>query len=503
MMKFLFAVFISMVGIGTLSAQTSKTVKPATKQTKPAQPTTQAAPVSQGYKVTLETPSYKAGLAYLTFHWGKNLNIQDSAAISNQGVAIFKGDKTLPPGIYAIVFPGKNLTVDFFVDKEQVIDIKADTTNLQNIVVNGSKENVLFQQYQKFIAVKGAQMQKEKTDYATSKTKEDSVLHEANYNKYNKELNDYRDEVVNNDPKSMMASLLNAMKESPYPTKKAVTHQDSLDNYNYYKAHYWDGITFMDERVIRTPFFLPKLERYYREVMPQEPDSIIKDADYKLLLARSAPEMYKFLLNWLTDEYINPKYMGQDKVYTHLVEKYHFQGMSPWLNEKQMEAVKKRYYMVVMNQIGEPAVNLEFADSTGKVNALYDVKADWTVVIFWDPTCGHCKQEVPRIDSIYQASWKAKNVKIYAVLTEEQKPAWIDYIKEHKLGDWVNVYQTKEMAKADEDAQKPSYRQSYDVTMTPTIFLLDKDKRIKGKKMNWEQINEFIVGKIGKTTDGR
>jgi hypothetical protein len=333
MMKTLFTLLICLTGITTVSAQ--------------------------GYKVTLQTPSYKSGIAFLTYHWGKNLNIEDSAAVNNQGIAVFKGTKTLPPGIYSIVFPGKNVTADFFVDKEQVISIKADTTNLQNMVVTGSKENILFQQYQKFIAVKGAQMQKERSAYNTSTTKEDSVLHEANYNKYNKELNEYRNGIVTLQPKSMMAVLLNAMKEPPYPTKKPVTHQDSVDNYNYYKAHYWDGITFMDERIIRTPFFLPKIERYYREVMPQEPDSIIKDADYKLLLARSAPEMYKFLINWLTDEYLNPKYMGQDAIFVHLFEKYHSQGLSPWLNSKQMETITRRAYMQMANLLGEKAANLE------------------------------------------------------------------------------------------------------------------------------------------------
>ncbi|MBS1744306.1 MAG: redoxin domain-containing protein [Bacteroidetes bacterium] len=453
---------------------------------------------AQGYKVTLITPSYSSGIAYLTYHWGKNLNIQDSTAVSSDGKAVFKGEKNLVPGIYAIVFPGKNLTADFFVDKEQDITIKADTTKLEEMVVTGSKENVLFQQYQKFIAVKGSQMQKAKMDYNTAKTKQDSTMYEDLYNKYNKELNDYRDKITSEHPESMMAALLKAMKEPPYPTKKAVTHQDSLDNYYYYKSHYWDGITFMDERIIRTPFFLPKLERYYREVMPQDPDSIIKDLDYKLLLARSAPEMYKFLLNWSTDEYINPKYMGQDKIFVHLFDKYHNQGLTPWLNEKQNEAIKKRYYMVVMNLVGEPAANIDLVDSTGKTTSLYDVKADYTVVVFWDPTCGHCKQEVPKLDSAFKASWKAKNVKMYGVLTEDQKPAWVNYIKEHKMGDWINVYQTKEMEKADEAAQRASFRQLFDVTMTPTIFLLDKDKKIIGKKLNLEQLNDIINMKTAK-----
>ncbi|MBC7534745.1 MAG: DUF5106 domain-containing protein [Ferruginibacter sp.] len=455
-----------------------------------------SASFAQGYKVTLQTPSYKSGIAFLTYHWGKNLNIEDSAAINNQGVALFKGAKALPPGIYSIVFPGKNLTADFFVDKEQVINIKADTTDLSNMVVTGTKENVLFQQYQKFIAVKGVQMQKERAAYNASGTKKDSVSHEDNYNRYNSELNEYRNGVVKNQPNSMMASLLNAMKEPPYPTKKPVTRQDSLDNYHYYKAHYWDGITFMDDRIVRTPFFLPKLERYYREVIPQESDSIIKDLDYKLLLARTAPEMYKFLLNWLTDEYLNPKYMGQDAVFVHLFEKYHSQGLTPWLNEKQMETITRRAYMQMANLIGEKAANLEMVDTAGKSSPLYNVTADYTVVIFWDPTCGHCKEEVPRIDSIYQASWKGKNVKIYAVLTEEQKPAWIRYINEHHITDWVNVYQTKEMAEAESAAQKASFRQLYDVTQTPTLFLLDKEKRIIGKKLSFLQLNDLLQVKM-------
>ena len=454
--------------------------------------------IAQGYQVTLKAPGYKSGLTYLAYHMGKNLNVADSAAMNNMGEAVFKGSTKLPGGIYSIVFPGKNLTADFFIDKEQNISITADTTDLQNMKVTGSKENVLFQQYQKFVSVKGALLQKERSAYNTARTKADSALHEANYTRYNKELNDYREEIINKQSQSMMAVLLNAMKESPYPTKTPVTHQDSLDNYYFYKAHYWDGITFMDERIIRTPFFLPKLERYYREVMPQSPDSIIKDADYKLLLARTAPEMYKFLLNWFTDEYLNPKYMGLDAVFVHLFEKYHSKGVSTWLNEKQMETITRRAYMQMSNLIGEKAANLEMVDTAGKPTSLYDLQAPYTVVIFWDPTCGHCKEELPRIDSVYRATWQKEQVKIYAVLTEDQKPEWIKYINEHKITDWTHVYQTKEMAQAITEAKTPGFRQLYDVIMTPTLYLLDKEKRIIGKKLTWKQLNELLQVKLKK-----
>lgn len=445
------------------------------------------------YRVRLQTPSYKAGIAYLTYHMGKNLNVQDSAAINSQGFAEFKGNKKLPGGIYAIVFPGKNLSFDFLIDQEQDISIHADSADLANVDIKGSGANILFRQYQKYVSEKGRLMQSARISYNSATNKEDSLKYEQQYMVLNKELSEYRDSIVRTKPESMMAVLLKAMKEPPVPSKVPVTRQDSIDNYQFYKSHYWDGITFMDERIIRTPFFLPKLERYYRDVMPQAADSIKKDLDYKLLLARNSNEMYKFLLNWLTDEYINPKIMGQDAIFVHLFEKYHSKGLTPWLNEKQMETITRRAYMQMANLIGEKAANLVMIDTAGKSRNLYDLKADFTIVVFWDPNCGHCKEELPKIDSAYRASWKSHGVKLYAVMIEPgQVPAWKKYINEKNIGDWTHVYQTKEMEKADTDAQRPSFRQLYDVTMTPTLFLLDKEKRIIGKKLSWSQLNDFL-----------
>lgn len=460
---------------------------------------------AQNFKITLNVPGFTSGIAYLTYYSGKNFNIEDSAAVNNKSIAVFEGKRRLPGGIYSIFVPGKSKYVDFFIDKDQqAITVKIDTTDLVNkTVITGSKENILFQQYQKNVAVKGKAWEQERQAYNQSKTKQDSALHEANYNRLNKELNDYRDNIMKTQPTSMLAVILNAMKEAPILHSAPKTHNDSLENYYHYREHYWDGVTFMDERIIRSPFFQPKFEKYYREILIQHPDSIIKDLDYKLLLARSSQEMYKFILNWATDEYINPKYMGLDAVFAHLFEKYHGPGLTSWLNEKQMETIKRRYYMVVSSLIGAQAPNLEMLDTAGKPSSLYDLKADYTVVVFWDPNCGHCKEEVPRMDSFYNASWKNKGVKIYGVLSadakDDVKPAWIKFINEHKLNDWTNVYQSKAMEEADAAAQKPSYRQLYDVIMTPTILLLDKNKNIIGKKLNLTQIDELLQVKINST----
>ncbi len=453
---------------------------------------------AQGYKVTLQTPNYTDGLAYLTYYYGKNINVEDSAVVNSKGVTVFQKNEKLEPGVYSIVFPGKNKLFDFLVGTEQIINITADTTNLVNkTTVTGSSENKLFQQYQKFVAEKGTGLQKEMEAFKTSKTKSDSTLHENNYNERNKELVVYRNNIIEQHPESMLAALLKSMKEPSVQNTKPVTREDSLSNYAYYKKHYWDGIDFTDARIIRTPFFVPKVERFFREVVSPAPDSIIKESDYLLLRARTSPDMYKFLLNWLTDEYISPKYMGQDAVFVHLFEKYHSKGVSSWLNEKQMTAISNRAYMLMSNLIGEQAANLEMADTAGVSKPLYNVQAAYTIVCFWDPTCGHCQKEVPRLDSFYQAKWKNEGVKMYGVLSEtKEKNKWIDFINKNNLQSWINVYQTDEQKKESDDAKKPSYKQLYDVTQTPTLYLLDKDKRIVAKKLTIEQMDDVLQLKI-------
>lgn len=449
------------------------------------------------YHVTLQTPNYKSGLAYLAYYYGKNINVEDSAVINSKGIAVFKKNQKLEPGIYSIVFPGKNKLVDFFVDKEQTIIINADTSDLLNkTIVTGSKENTLFHQYQKFIITKGNQLQLAQKAYNNSKTKADSILNENDYKKFNLELNEYRENIIKQYPQSMLAVLFKSMKEPIVTNSHPVTRQDSLINYESYKKHYWDGITFMDDRIIRTPFFLPKVEKYFRDILVQSPDSIIKEADYLLLLARTNNEMYKFLLNWLTDEYIYPKYMGQDAVFVHLFEKYHSKGISIWLNEKQIAAISNRAYMLMSNLIGEKAADLDMVDSSGKPNNLYQVNAAYTIVCFWDPTCSHCREEVPRLDSFYKAKWKQQGVKIYGVLSENEKTKWLQFIKENNLNDWIHVYQTEEAKKAIKDSKQPDYKQLYDITQTPTLYLLDKDKRIIAKKLTLQQMDELLQTKL-------
>jgi len=270
--------------------------------------------------------------------------------------------------------------------------------------------------------------------------------------------------------------------------------KDSVAIYQYYKSHYWDGVNLSDARLLRTPVFQFKFNRYFDEVLPQLPDSLIVEADEMMFAARQSPDMKQYVLSTLTEKYINPKYMGQDAVFVHLFQKYFIAGdADAWMTEKYKKFVFDRGYSLMANVIGEKGADLKMADTAGRKTSLYEVSAAYTVVCFWDPTCSHCQAEVPKLDSLYKAKWKALGVKIFGVLTvDAEKDKWLRYIREHNLTAWIHVYQTREMKDAEVKSNQPGFRQMYDVYQTPMLYLLDDQKKILAKKLNYEQLNDFL-----------
>ena len=151
------------------------------------------------------------------------------------------------------------------------------------------------------------------------------------------------------------------------------------------------------------------------------------------------------------------------------------------------------------NQIGLPAPALDLVDSLGKAVSLYNIPSTYTMVVFYDPNCGHCKEELPRLDSFYRANWKAVGMTMLGVnIYDAEQAAWKKFVTEKNLKNWIHAYQTKAAKEADEKAGRANYRQLYDIYKTPTVYLLDKDKRIIAKQLTIEQFDDIIQVKSKK-----
>jgi peroxiredoxin len=451
------------------------------------------------YEIKVTLKPFREGYLYLAHHYGTKQYLVDSARLNANSEAVFSGKEKLFGGIYMIVFPARNGWLECVIDKNQRFSVSADTTNLiQSTRFTGSPDNDLFSQYQKKsyeTGTEAADLRKK----AASATGDEAARLNGRVEALGKEIQDYRSTFIREHPEHLLSALFQVLKEPAIPpaSEHPGGKYDSVYAYQFYKSHYWDGVSFTDERLIRTPVFQPKLDRYFNEVLPQHPDSLIVAADGLLSAATPNPEMFKFMLATLTDKYVNPAYMGQDAVFVHLFEKYYLTGRADsWMNEKYKKFIYDRGYSLMANTLGKKGADFPVLDTLGNKTSLYALTGKYTVICFWDPTCSHCKEEVPKVDSLFQANWKKQGVKLIGVMTDGGKPAWLSFIRQHHLTGWAHVYQTQEMKDADYAASRPGFRQLYDVYQTPMLYLLDKDKRIIAKKLSYQQLNDFLEVKI-------
>jgi thiol-disulfide isomerase/thioredoxin len=454
-----------------------------------------------GYEIKVTFKPYKKQYIFLGHYFGKTYPIIDSAMLNDKSEAVFKGTKKLEGGIYLIGYPNKTGFFEILVDKQQKFSVIADTATIsKGIKCINSPENVLFSSYQQQMASRGKEIAAAQQQLKTAANSKDSAHWTDELTKLDKEVTDYREEIIKKNPGGLLSSLLITMRE-PLLTgnmKNPKNKADSLTSYNFYKKHYWDGVNFYDGRLAYTTLFEEKLDKYFAQLVVPHQDSIIKEIDWMLGTASINEEMTRFLLIKFVNRYLNQKYMWEDAIFVHLFEKYFAQKNYSWLTDKGKKTITDRAYSLMANIMGNPASDIELPDTSGKATSLYDLKADYTIVAFWDPTCGHCKEVLPKLDSFYQAKWKAAGLKIFTVAkeTDGTKKDWRNFIKEQHLQEWTNVYYSKADDKARTDAGIPGYSQLYDVLTFPTLYLLDKDKRIVAKKLTYQQIDEVWQLKV-------
>lgn len=345
----------------------------------------------------------------------------------------------------------------------------------------GSPDNEGFLAYNKFLFKQETLSRSIQQQLQAARTAADSAKVQPLQQELGKKIQEFRTGFIAEHPGNILSTIFLAMKEPVVPQQPVGA--DSLFAYHYFKSHYWDEVDLESDRLVRTPILEGKLKKYFTQLVPVHPDSIIVDCDAMIARTRKSKEVFKFVLWWLTYNYESSPYMGMDAVFVHLVEKYYVPGEAFWLNDEQLNKIVDRAYTMAPNLIGRQAAPLQFKDTAARPLSLYKTPARFTVLVFWDPTCGHCKTEIPRLDSAWNASWKSRGVAMIGVKTEGTREEWLQFIKEHHLKGWIHG--------SDPEAET-NYRRLYDVYSTPMVYLLDEKKKIVAKRLGVEQLQEFL-----------
>jgi thiol-disulfide isomerase/thioredoxin len=441
-----------------------------------------------GYEISISIPDLADSTIYLAYHFGDKQYLKDTIKLNNKGSGIFSGKEELPQGIYMIVLPGKQY-FETLVSTDQKFSVSCSFPDYFNTLkFSGSDENFRFLNYQK----RWVELQKQASGIGkriqNNKQNVDSARILSQKQRSQEEImKSYLKSVVNENNGNLLAALVKSMLpiEMPdFPVPYGAKNPDSLRwirSYLYNKNHFFDNISFTDERLLRTPILQARLNAFFTNVVIQAPDSINWEIDKILDKVKSNHKVYQFVAIYLFNHFRESEIMGHDAVVVRLADEIYLSGKADWVSKEFKDNLKKEVDMIRPNLIGKKAVDLVMDSYKGIFVSLYDVPKDFTILYFWEPDCGHCKEATPKLKSYYEKT-RNQGVEVFAVCTTADKGKWEKYIEENHLT-WINGWDPE---------RKTNFGYYYNVQSTPLIYILDRNKTIIAKKLSVDDIPSFI-----------
>jgi len=122
------------------------------------------------------------------------------------------------------------------------------------------------------------------------------------------------------------------------------------------------------------------------------------------------------------------------------------------------------------NNPGHPANNFGYTIPDGRKKKLYEIDAKYTLLFFYNPECDACKQYKDLIvkSKLIDTQIRKGALKVLAVYIDEDLSIWKKHIPEMPKN-WIHG----------RDENEYLYKNNiYDLHAIPTIYLLDKNKKV-------------------------
>jgi len=425
------------------------------------------------YDIKIKIAGLKDSVCYLAQYYGENRYVKDTAKIDAKGLGEFTGSDTLKGGIYVIIISPRKY-FDVIIDKQTFFSLETDTNDVVGkMKVKGSSDNQLFYEYQQYGLLKQKEAEPFRARLKAVKEGSDSAkIIKDKLLAIDKEVRDYKIAYMKNHAETFLTTVFKASVDIEIPEAPKLSNgkKDSTFAYRYYTHHFFDNIPLTDDRLLRTPVFHAKLKEFITAMAPFGPDTVMKLTDSLVAKCRTNKEMFKYVVWYVTNWSETCGYMGYDAIFVHMAENYYTAGQAYWVSAANLKKITDRAKVLKNLLLGTSIPNLTAQDTSYTYLSLYNVKAKYTVLYFWDPTCGHCQKETPLLKAMYD-SLKFKNLEVFALCTDPDLKAWKDYIILHKLN-WINVMDMQNVT---------GFHALYDITTTPIVYLMDQNMDIIAK----------------------
>ena len=434
------------------------------------------------YQIKIKATNTADSIAYF-----RGTVFDDKNYIPKDTIKLYKGNYTVAAkkpiigGIYFLYFPKSKQKVFFSLENLDSIKVEIRGANYLDSIKFSNKVNQQFVEYQ----LLEKKLSNYDTNYAAelAKGKKFNLAQKAAFfQPKTSQLVSYRTTLLKNlkqvNALFVHLNTLNIL-DSSVPSRKNYIGRNELIK----------RIDFKNPKLLFTPNIKNVLNEYY-SYYPLQADSLNKGLDTVMNKVDGKSNMSMYITDYFIKLLHNREIVNNTEAYTYYLEKYILNQKYKISDIKQLDQLKTELANLKSLQLQDTCVNMILKDTAGQVQNLQEFASQnkFTLIIFYDPTCEHCKVELPKMDSTINLLENTYNIKVgrYAVCNEPSLPAsiWKDFIVKYNLNkNYINVNLGNNM----------DLRKSYDAFTNPIFYLVNNKGILLGKKLSPQTVRTLIL----------
>ena len=437
------------------------------------------------FQLKIKSSNSLDSIAYLraTVFDEKNYIPKDTIQL-NKTVQTIKQAKPIVGGIYYLYFPKSKQKINLIIDNKDSISIVInDSDYLGSINSNNSKNDIFFS-YQK--------LEKNLSYFDSLYDKEI---------KQGKKFNLAQKALFFKEKNTVLFETRIRMMKKLKPTSALYIYFDVLNKLDASvpnKKKFSDRITFFNNIDINSPklLFTPLLKQVITEYLsyyPLQADSIVKGVDTIMLKLDCKSKAYPYVFDQIVKILKNREIQNNTIAYAYFLNKYVKEKKCKFLDPTIEKNLLNELENVNALKFQDTSMNMVLKDTAGVEKNLHEFakQFDYTLITFFDPTCDHCKVELPKMDSIIHILENQLVLKIgkYSICNELilQSEVWKSFITTHHLSkNYMHVHL----------GQNNDLRKSYDAFTNPLFYLINKEGKFVGKKISVNTLKNIIVNHL-------
>ena len=258
---------------------------------------------------------------------------------------------------------------------------------------------------------------------------------------------------------------------------------DPAERASWFVERFWDGFDFRDTTQLRPERLDPAFGEFASAALYADP--AVRDASLRRMLDSAARGGEAALERFasLAEEYFGSRdrsTRSEDALICAMEKLLAMPGTDSPLRDRYRFLLE----MALRNRPGTLAADILFTDRRGVERRLSSVRAEYTVLLFYDPACESCRAVERWIagSPVYGDCIDRGRLKVVAIYAGDDRRTWLDGLGELPRS-WIAGY----------DPQLRIVRSlSYDTGGVPLLYLLDRDKRVVLKEPRVDELEMWL-----------